>query len=79
MSKLPFVIDSTVIKPVNFDDMTYDEAQNYRDYVEKNVDYDHENYNLAEIRVFLCDDNTVYVDYRLQGRKFERIRRITGK
>lgn len=54
------------------------EAQNYYDYIierEKIKDKDILN---GDIIVTLNDDNTVDIDWKFVGRKFERIRRITG-
>ena len=59
----------------NLEDLTEDEARNYIRYVEKNKTCSDP---LEEIEVKLCDDGKVDVDYKLQGQKFERIRRITG-
>ena len=72
-----WVIDGTVVKSHGFE-ITRDEATTYRDYVESHVDYDRKNYSLQEVKIILCDDDMVDVNYKLQGRKFERIRRITG-
>ena len=65
-------IDGVIVTATNFA-MSVTEARNYIEYVESKVDDP-----LMEIKVTLCDDGKVDVDYILQARRFERIRRITG-
>ena len=64
-------IDGVIVHS-NFD-ISETEARNYIEYVKARC-ADH----LMEIKVTLCDDGKVDVDYILQARRFERIRRITG-
>lgn len=59
----------------NLEDFSEDEARKYIHYVEENKTCSDP---LEEIEVKLCDDGKIDVDYKLQGQKFERIRRITG-
>lgn len=55
------------------------EAKRYLDYVNKNADFNHEEFAVAEVYVEDCQDGTVRVEYLLKAKKkFERIRRITG-
>ena len=56
-------------------DFTEAEALKYINYVEANKTCPDP---LEEIKIVLCDDGKIDVDYKLQGRDFERIRRITG-
>ena len=67
-------IDGVTVK-TNLDDFTEGEARKYIRYVEDNKNCDDP---LEEIEIKLCDDGKIDVDYKLQGKKFERIRRITG-
>lgn len=63
----------------NLRDVDKDEAKRYLDYVDKNADFNHEEFAVTEMYVEDCLDGTVNVDYVLKAsRKFERIRRITG-
>ena len=65
-----------VIVTTNLDDLTESEIKNYIDYVRDNKPSDDP---LKSVDIKLCDDGKIDVDYTLQGKKFERIRRITGK
>ena len=63
----------------NLCDVDKDEAKRYLDFVDKNADFNHEEFAVAEVYVEDCQDGTVNVDYVLKAnRKFERIRRVTG-
>lgn len=66
-------IDGVEIKTVNLENFTEAEAQNYIDYVRERTQDP-----LKSIEIKMCDDGKVDVDYKTQGEKFERIRRITG-
>lgn len=55
--------------------ITEQESKNYIDYVRENISNPGE---LTEVKVVMCDDGKVDVNYKTQGAKFERIRRITG-
>lgn len=70
------LIDGIKITSKGLDNFTEQEAKNYIDYVRENIANPAE---LEEIEVVMCDDGKVDVDYKTQGEKFERIRRITGK
>lgn len=56
-------------------DLTETEARNYIAYVRERLPGDPP---LTELVITLCPDGKVDVEYKCQGRKFERIRRITG-
>lgn len=67
-------IEGVEVNVMGLDEFTEQDAQKYIDYVKERVEEP-----LKSIEVTLCDDGKVDVDYILQGEKFERIRRITGK
>ena len=67
-------VEGVEVKVMGFDDFTTEEAQKYIDFVKERVEDP-----LKSIEVKLCDDGKIDVDYTLQGEKFERIRRITGR
>ena len=67
-------IEGVEVKVMGLDDFTTEEAQKYIDFVKERVEDP-----LKSIEVKRCDDGKIDVDYTLQGEKFERIRRITGK
>lgn len=67
------LVDGVEVKVVGLDDFTEEEAKNYVNYVRERVSDP-----VKSIEVKKCDDGKVDVDYKLQGEKFERIRRITG-
>lgn len=67
------VIDGVEVKAVGLENFTEEEAQKYIDYVRERVTTP-----LKSVRVKLCDDGKVDVEYNARGEKFERIRRITG-
>jgi len=67
-------IEGVEVNVMGLDEFTAQDAQKYIDYVKERVAEP-----LKSIEVTLCDDGKVDVDYILQGEKFERIRRITGK
>ena len=63
----------------NLKDFTEQDAQKYINYVLTHIDPTIlKESPLKEINVVMCDDGTVDVNYKLQGQKFERIRRVTG-
>ena len=66
-------IDGVEVKVIGLENFTEDEAKNYVDYVRERTSDP-----LKSIEVKMCDDGKVDVNYKLQGEKFERIRRITG-
>lgn len=70
---MTFKIDD-VIATSNLDDFTEDEARRYVDFVKARVPEP-----ILTLDVSLCDDGKIDINYTLQGKKFERIRRITGK
>ncbi len=65
--------DGVELTFVGFDDVGDNEPKNYVDYVRTNTCDP-----VSAIEVVLCQDGMVDLNYRLQGEKFERIRRITG-
>lgn len=67
-------IEGVEVKVMGLDDFTTEEAQKYIDFVKARVEDP-----LKSIEVTLCDDGKIDVNYILQGEKFERIRRITGR
>ena len=69
-----FTIDNVEVTS-NLTDLTVDEVRKYIRYVDENKTDD---IPLEKLEVKLCDDGKIDVNYTLQGRKFERIRRITG-
>ena len=69
-----FTIDNVEVTS-NLTDLTEDEVRKYIRYVDENKTDD---IPLEKLEVKLCDDGKIDVNYTLQGRKFERIRRITG-
>ena len=66
--------DNVEVSFIGINDVTADEPKNYVDYVRSRTDYP-----VKSIQVIQCDDGKVDVKYELQGAKFERIRRITGR
>ncbi len=70
---MKYLIEGIEVESV-LENFTEQDAQKYIDYVKERVAEP-----LKSIKVINCDDGKVDVDYILQGEKFERIRRITGK
>lgn len=66
-------VDGVEIKVVGLDDFTEDEAQSYVNYVRERISDP-----LESLEVKLCEDGKIDLNYKAQGEKFERIRRITG-
>lgn len=66
-------VDGVEVTAIGLDDFTEKEAQNYVTYVRSQVSDP-----LKAIVVKMCDDGKVDVNYKTQGERFERIRRITG-
>ena len=66
-------IDGVEVTVIGLENFTEEEAKNYVDYVRERTSDP-----LKSIEVKLCEDGKVDVNYKLQGEKFERIRRITG-
>ena len=74
------IIENVEVIACGLDDLTTEKAKKYIDYVRNKVSpYEWDNATKILIEVKLCDDGKVDVDYTLQGEKFERIRRITGR
>ena len=67
------IFDGVEISFVGIEDVTEDEPRNYVEYVRSKTSDP-----VKSITVTQCNDGMVDVDYKLQGPKFERIRRITG-
>lgn len=66
-------VDGVKIVSIGLDDLTEEEAKNYVDYVRERVENP-----IQILEVKLCDDGKIDLNYKTQGEKFERIRRITG-
>ena len=73
---MKFKINGVEVTSKGIEDFTEQDAAKYVDYVLANTDYDEP---LESVEVILCDDGKVDVEYYFHGRKFERIRRITGE
>ena len=69
---MKFEIDGVIVTS-NLDDFSEDEARRYVDFVKARVSEP-----ILTLDISLCDDGKIDVTYNAQGRKFERIRRITG-
>ena len=67
------IFDGVEVNFVGITDVTEDDSQKYVEYVRSNTTEP-----VTSITVTQCDDGMVDVDYKLQGPKVERIRRITG-
>ena len=67
------VIDNVVVEA---DETVFskDELKNYVAVTKKKFEPD----KLSKIRVTICSDGGVDIDYTVHGEKFERIRRVTG-
>ena len=57
------------------EDLSEDEVRKYIRYVKENAECKDP---LEEIKIVLCDDGKIDVEYIMHGEKFERVRRITG-
>ena len=68
------VFDGVEVVFVGLDDISDAEPQHYVDYVRERTTEP-----LKKIKVVGCADGKVDLNYELQGPKFERIRRITGR
>ena len=66
-------VDGVKVTSVGLENFTEEEAKNYVDYVREHVENP-----LKTLEVKMCDDGKVDLNYKTQGEKFERIRRITG-
>lgn len=79
---MEFTVDGVkVITDLDVDEV---EARKYIDYVKNNVPKEKIDEVGGEvirwaIEIILCDDGKIDLNYSLNGEKFERIRRITGK
>ena len=67
------IFDGVEVNFVGITDISEVDPQKYVEYVRSNTTDP-----VTSITVTQCDDGMVDVNYRLQGPKFERIRRITG-
>lgn len=67
-------VDNVEVKFIGIDDATREEAANYVAYVRARVTEP-----VKTITVTACEDGLVDVNYTARGKKFERIRRITGR
>lgn len=67
------IIDGVQVTSIGLENFTEEEAKNYVDYVRERVENP-----LTVLEIKMCDDGKVDLNYKTQGEKFERIRRITG-
>ncbi len=67
------IVDGVKIYAEGLENFTEEEAKNYVDYVRERVENP-----LTFLEIKMCDDGKVDLNYKTQGEKFERIRRITG-
>ena len=67
------IVDGVKVTSVGLENFTEEEARNYVDYVRERIENP-----LKTLEVKMCDDGKVDLNYKTQGEKFERIRRITG-
>ena len=67
------LIDGVKVSVEGLENFSEAEAKNYVDYVRERVDNP-----LTVLEIKMCDDGKVDLNYKTQGEKFERIRRITG-
>lgn len=70
------MFDGIEVNFIGIDDVADNEPKNYVEYVRLNKKTSDP---IKSITVTKCNDGMVDVDYALQGPKFERIRRITGR
>ena len=74
---MEFTVDGVII---NTDiDVSKDEARKYIQYVDEHASFNRDTHFIWRIDIKLCADGKIDVKYSLNGQKFERIRRITGK
>ena len=67
------LVDGVQVTSTGLENFTEEEAKNYVDYVRERVESP-----LKVLEIKMCDDGKVDLNYKTQGEKFERIRRITG-
>ena len=67
------LVNGVEVTSIGLENFSEEEAKNYIDYVQSRVENP-----LKVLEVKLCDDGKVDLNYKTQGEKFERIRRITG-
>ncbi len=67
------LVDGVQVTSVGLENFSEAEAKNYVDYVRERVESP-----LKVLEIKMCDDGKVDLNYKTQGEKFERIRRITG-
>ena len=67
------IIEGVKVSVEGLENFSEVEAKNYIDYVRERVDNP-----LTVLEIKMCDDGKVDLNYKTQGEKFERIRRITG-
>lgn len=70
-------IDGIEVKCIGFE-LTKEKAKEYIDYVKKNDKQHLGDDKLEYVHLKMCADGKVDVDYQFHGKKYERIRRITG-
>ena len=67
------LVDGVQVTSIGLENFSEEEAKSYVDYVRERVDNP-----LTVLEIKMCDDGKVDLNYKTQGEKFERIRRITG-
>ena len=67
------LVDGVQVTSIGLENVSEEEAKSYVDYVRERVDNP-----LTVLEIKMCDDGKVDLNYKTQGEKFERIRRITG-
>ena len=67
------LVDGVQVTSIGLENFSEEEAKSYVDYVRERVDNP-----MTVLEIKMCDDGKVDLNYKTQGEKFERIRRITG-
>ena len=67
------LVDGVQVTSIGLENFSEEEAKSYVDYVRERIDNP-----LTVLEIKMCDDGKVDLNYKTQGEKFERIRRITG-
>ena len=67
------LVDGVQVTSIGLENFSEEESKSYIDYVQSRVENP-----LKVLEVKLCEDGKVDLNYKTQGEKFERIRRITG-
>ena len=67
------LVNGVQVTSIGLENFSEEEAKSYIEYVQSRVENP-----LKVLEVKLCEDGKVDLNYKTQGEKFERIRRITG-